>query len=251
MPPAPHDPPPFPPATGPSFATGAAAPFGVVAAPAPGPVYLVDDDPDALRLLGHHLRTGGYAVTAFADAAEFLAAVGPEDPGVLVLDLNLRTADGQPASGLDLLEAVVGGADPRAGGAGGRPTVMISAEAAVPAVVRAVRGGALDFLTKPVDPVALLGRVAHGLRMDEHRRRAAHAARDLHRRLGKLTPREREVLPLLVAGQPVKRIAADLGISPKTADVHRGRILQKMDCDGVVDLVHAVSGLNLNVALAA
>ena len=191
-----------------------------------GTAYLVDDCEDARNLLGYHLSRAGFEVRPFADAADYLAAVGPVDAGVLVLDLQLGSV-----TGLDLLDALASRGE-------ARPVVMISGEAEVPEVVRAVRGGAVDFLTKPVDPDELCRLVGGCLRLDEDRRAAAAAAREARRRYEKLTPREREVMPLLVEGKPVKRIAADLGISPKTADVHRGRILQKMDCDGVVELVH-------------
>ena len=203
-------------------------PFSAASRAAVGPVFLLDDDAEARALLGHHLRLAGYDVVEFAAPAEFLAAVGVADPGVLVLDLRLGAVDGLDVLGM-LSER---GED--------RPTVMISGEAEIPAVVEAVRGGAVDFLTKPVDPQALVARVADCQRLDDARRAAAVAEGDVRRRLNKLTPRETEILPMLVAGQSVKRIAATLGISPKTADVHRGRILQKMDCDGVVELVHTV-----------
>ena len=196
-----------------------------------GPVFLLDDDADARALLGHHLRAAGYDVREFADPTEYLAEVGAVDPGCLVLDLRLGGV-----TGLDVLTMLAERGE-------SRPTVMISGEAEIPAVVEAVRGGAVDFLTKPVDPAALVTRVADCQRLDEARRAAVAVEGDVRRRLAKLTPRETEVLPMLVAGQPVKRIAATLGISPKTADVHRGRILQKMDCDGVVELVHAVRGI--------
>ena len=220
-----------PAAARPSSAAGASAAGAPASGVSAGTVFLVDDAEDARALLSHHLTRAGYAVQAFADTAGYLAAVGPVDAGCLVLDLQL-----DEESGLDLLALLTERNEER-------PVVMISGEAEVPAVVRAVRGGAVDFLTKPVDPAALCDRVAHCLRLDEDRRVAAAAARDVRRRYEKLTPREREVMPLLVAGRSVKRIGADLGISPKTADVHRGRVLQKMDCDGVVELVHAVRDL--------
>ena len=199
-----------------------------------GTVFLIDDDPDARAHLSFHLVKAGYTVQAFEGAAGYLAAVGPVDAGCLVLDLQLGAE-----TGLDLLTLLEERNEER-------PVVMISAEPEVTSVVRAVRRGAVDFLVKPVEPAALCERVAQCLALDETRRERAAAAREIRRRYEKLTPREREVMPLLVRGSPVKRIAADLGISPKTADVHRGRILQKMDCDGVVDLVHAVRGLETN-----
>ncbi|WP_171185165.1 response regulator transcription factor [Alienimonas chondri] len=200
----------------------------------PGTVFLVDDDPDARAQLSYHLMKAGFSVQAFEGAAHFLASVGPLDAGCLVLDLQLGGD-----TGLDLLTLLADRHEER-------PVVMISGEAEVPSVVQAVQGGVVDFLVKPVDPATLCSRVAHCLALDEQRRANVAAERDLRRRYNKLTPREREVMPLLVEGKTVKRIAADLGISPKTADVHRGRILQKMDCDSVVDLVHAVRDLKLD-----
>ena len=198
-----------------------------------GTVFLVDDDPDARASLSFHLTRAAYTVQAFEGAAEYLAAVGPADAGCLVLDLQLGSH-----TGLDLLTLLAERNEER-------PVVMISGEAEVPAVVRALRGGAVDFLVKPVDPAALCDRITHCLALDERRRAAAAAVRRVRRRYDKLTPREREVMPLLVEGRPVKRIAVDLGISPKTADVHRGRVLQKMDCDGVVELVHVARELGV------
>lgn len=199
-----------------------------------GTVFLVDDDPDARVQVSYHLTKAGYAVQAFEGAAGYLAAVGPLDAGCLILDLQLGGE-----TGLDLLTLLAERNEER-------PVVMISGEAEIPAVVSAVRGGAVDFLVKPVPPAALCERVRECLALDEQRRRDAAATREVRARFAKLTPRERQVLPLLVAGRPAKRIAADLCISPKTADVHRGHILQKMACNGVVDLVHAARVLDLS-----
>ena len=215
--------------------------FSAASRAVPAPVFLLDDDPEARALLGHHLRRAGYDVVEFGGPAEYLKDVGPADPGVLVLDLRL--GEGVGVDGTDVLAMLRDRGE-------NRPTVMISGEAEVPAVVKAVRGGAVDFLTKPVDPEQLVRRVADCQRLDEARRAAAAVEGEVRRRLAKLTPRETEIMPMLVAGRAVKQIAAELGISPKTADVHRGRILQKMDCDGVVELVHAVRGVE-PVAVAA
>ena len=215
---------------GAAYAGFAEAPRAVAA-----PVFLLDDDPDARLLLGHHLRLAGYQVVEFEGPAAYLRDVGAADPGVLVLDLRLGDAAGR-VDGTDVLRMLRDRGE-------NRPTVMISGEPEVRAIVKAVRGGAVDFLTKPVDPDELVRRVTECQRLDEARRAAAVAQGEVRRRLAKLTPRETEVLPMLVAGRAVKQIAAELGISPKTADVHRGRILQKMDCGGVVELVHAVRGV--------
>jgi FixJ family two-component response regulator len=196
-----------------------------------GTVFLVDDDPDTRAQLSFHLSRAGYAVRAFASASEFIAAVGAVDAGCLVLDLQLGEQ-----TGLDLLTLLAERDEER-------PVVMISGEAEVPAVAEAFRGGAVDFLVKQVSPEALCARVAQCVALDEQRRANQAAVAEVRRRYAKLTPREREVMPRLVAGHAVKRIASELGISPKTADVHRGRILQKMDCDSVVELVHAVRNL--------
>ena len=202
---------------------------GGSAAARTGTGFLLDDSLPSLELLAFHLGRAGHEVRAFQDPADYLGAVGPEDAGVLVLDVRMGAV-----SGLDVLEMMVGRAEDR-------PVLMVSAEADVPCVVRAVRGGAVDYLVKPVDPAALLNRVAHCLALEETRLTRAAAAADVRRRLAKLTPRERQVLPLLVAGRSAKQIGIELGISSKTADVHRGRVLQKMDCGGVVELVHAVA----------
>ena len=205
------------------------SPAAVPAAPASAKVFLVDDDADTRRLCTHLLAKDGLSVEAYERADRFLEEVSPASPGCLLLDLML---DGE--SGLELLGRMADRGDRR-------PVVMISAGAEVPEVMRAVRGGAVDFLTKPIDPAELRARCRVAIQVDAERRVADAARADYERRLDRLTPREREVLPLLVSGEPVKRIALQLGISPKTADVHRSRILNKMDCEGVVALVHAAA----------
>ena len=204
---------------------------GGAGAPAPpaAVVFVVDDDADTRRLCSHLLAKDGLRVESFEAADAYLDAVSPDLPGCLLLDLRLGGE-----SGLELLERMRD-IDDR------RPVVMISAGAEVPEVMRAVRGGAVDFLTKPIDPVELRARCRVAIQIDAERRAADAADADVRRRLDRLTPREREVLPLLVSGEPVKRIALQLGISPKTADVHRSRILNKMDCESVVALVHAAA----------
>jgi FixJ family two-component response regulator len=187
-------------------------------------VFVVDDDRGVRRSLTALGRAHGLRVEVYASADAFLAAYDPARPGCLLLDMRLAAG-----SGLDLLDELR-----RRGDA--LPILVLTGYADVPTSVRAFRGGAVDFLEKPVAPRVLLGRIREALATDRQRRQASEEREAIRRRFSRLTPREREVAQLLVAGRRSKEVAAALGISTRTAEGHRRQILRKMDVTSAVQL---------------
>jgi FixJ family two-component response regulator len=188
-------------------------------------VFVVDDDPamrDSLRWL---IESTGVQVETFADAQTFLARIRPDVPGCLVLDVRMPGM-----SGLDLQAELA-----RRGI--GLPTIVVTGHAEVPMAVRAVKAGAIDFIEKPFSDQLLLDRVRQGIEMDRLEREGRARRADVLRRLSLLTQREREVLDLVVAGRANKEIAAALHLSPKTVEVHRAHVMEKMQASSVAELV--------------
>ncbi|TPE46945.1 response regulator transcription factor [Amaricoccus solimangrovi] len=193
-------------------------------------VHLVDDDPSVLRALRRLLAAAGHASETYRSAEEFLARPLPEAPGCVVVDLGLPGADG-----LELQDRLAGrGTAP--------PVIFLTGRGDLATGVRAMKGGAVDFLTKPVEPGALIGAIAVALARDADARRSRDAEADVARRLALLTPREREVLDLVVEGRLNKQIAAELGIAEKTIKVHRARVMRKLDARGLAELVRLMMG---------
>jgi FixJ family two-component response regulator len=188
-------------------------------------VFVVDDDPSVCRALSRLIRAAGYDVEVFGAPDQFLARAPHPGPACLVLDLRLPRM-----TGLELQEALE--RDGRS-----LPIVFISGRADVPASVRAMKAGAVDFLSKPVDEGELLGAVAGALERDRARRLEHAERRGLDRRFARLTPREREVCARVAAGLLNKQIAAELGTSEKTVKVHRGRVMAKLEVGSVAELV--------------
>jgi len=199
----------------------------------PATVFLVDDDPGVLRALTRLLRAAGFDVRAFRSAREFLAGHDAATPGCIVLDLAMP---GQ--SGLDL-QAALTAAGCR------RPIVFVSGRGDVPSSVRAMKAGAVDFLTKPVSQEDLLAAIGRAVERDRLMREARAELEAIAERLSKLTPREREVLEHVVMGQPNKQIAADLGTVEKTVKVHRSRVMEKMGVRSLADLVRISERLRM------
>jgi FixJ family two-component response regulator len=193
---------------------------------ADGLVYIVDDEETVRRSLSRLVRSAGLTAQTFTSAQAFLEhEVPPDQPACLVLDVRLPGL-----SGLDL-QTTLG---PRQETV---PIIFITGRGSIPMSVQAMKGGALDFLRKPVDGDLLLETIERALaRSREARAREAEHA-GIARRLARLTPREREVLDLVVAGMLNKQIAAELGAAEKTVKVHRGRVMRKMEADSVADLV--------------
>jgi FixJ family two-component response regulator len=199
---------------------------------------VVDDDPSVLRALARLIRAAGLEARAFSTPAAFLQAHDPATPGCLVLDLALPGLNG-----LELQQAL-------ALSDCARPIVFITGRGDVPTSVRAMKGGAVDFLTKPVNDRDLLAAVHHAIELDREAREAQAEMRALKQRLASLTPREREVLAQVVAGRLNKQIAADLGTVEKTIKVHRARIMGKMAVRSVADLVRIAERLGIPPAHA-
>ena len=191
-------------------------------------VYVVDDDPSICTALGRLLQTADLASETFPSAKAFLAHPVSDRPACLVLDLRLPGP-----SGLELQQAL---------SQTGRnlPIVFITGYGDVPSTVRAMKGGAVDFLQKPFNDEDLLDCVRRAL-AHSMRHRAEQAERhEVDVRLRQLTKREHQVMLHVITGKLNKQIAADLGISEKTIKVHRGRVMQKMRVDSVVELARLV-----------
>jgi two-component system response regulator TtrR len=191
-------------------------------------VYVVDDDESIRELLTWLMKRNNIPVEAFADAAGFLQVYQPDAPGCLVLDLNLPGM-----SGLDLQaylneQGVV------------MPVIFLSGGADVPKAVRAVKGGAIDFIEKPFDYKQILELVCDCLARDTAAREARARGRSQSERLALLSQREKEVLELIVAGKLNREIADELVISIKTVEVHRAHIMEKLGVRSVAQLVQIV-----------
>lgn len=188
-------------------------------------VFVVDDDADLRESLGWLIESAGLRVKTFSTAQEFLAGYEPEKPCCLVLDVRMPGL-----SGLDLQEELARRGMPP-------PIIIMTGHAKVPMAVRALRGGAIDFLQKPFSDQALLDRVRQAIDLDRRTRQARADHAKFVTLLSHLTPREREVMDLVILGKPNKIIADDLGISPKTVEIHRARVMEKMQAGSVAELV--------------
>jgi FixJ family two-component response regulator len=188
-------------------------------------VYLVDDEETVRRSLSRLLRSAGLTVQTFSSARAFLDQDSGDRPGCLILDVRLPDL-----SGLDLQTAL----GPRQETL---PIIFITGRGSIPMSVQAMKGGALDFLRKPVEADALLVAVQRALVRSRAARAREAEEGEVARRLARLTPREREVLALVVTGMLNKQIAAELGAAEKTVKVHRGRVMKKMEAESVADLV--------------
>jgi RNA polymerase sigma factor (sigma-70 family) len=194
-------------------------------AAATGTVLVVEDDILLQRALGRLFRTAGYRVELFDSVPAFLRHPAAPGPACLVLDLHLP--DG---NGFEILERLE--AEGRA-----LPAVVVTAHGDVPTTVRAMKSGAIELLEKPFDNRALLAAVAAGIARAEATGVERAGRRDAAARLATLTPREREVLELVVEGLPNKRIASRLGVAEKTVKVHRARLMEKCGALSLPDLV--------------
>ena len=192
--------------------------------PAPT-VYLVDDDTSVLRGLSRLLTAAGIKVAAFDSPGEFLRGFDPAAPGCLVLDIAMPEL-----SGPDLQQAL-------AARRSELPIVFLTGHGDIPTSVQAMKRGAADFLTKPVDGETLLAAIRNALEQGRVLREARQELAGIERRLQALTPREREVLERVVDGRLNKQIAAELGTVEKTIKVHRASVMQTMGVRTLADLV--------------
>lgn len=192
-------------------------------------VFVVDDEPSVLKAVGRLLRSAGLNVVTFSLARDFLAHHDSDAPGCLVLDVSMPEL-----SGLEL-QRMLSALDCE------RPIIFLTGHGDIPMSVQAMKQGAADFLTKPVDEGNLLEAVRGAIEKDRAVRLKRAELTKLRGRLVRLTPREREVLDHVVSGRLNKQIAADLGTVEKTIKVHRAHIMEKLEVRSVAELVRLVA----------
>ncbi len=194
-------------------------------------VFIVDDDAevrDAIKLL---MDSVGLRAETFESAQDYLQAFDPERPGCLVLDIRMKGM-----SGLDLQDKLSQGpVHP--------PIIIITGHGDVPMAVRAVKAGAVDFIEKPFNDQLLLDAVHRAVEQDAERRGRASRLADIQARLERLTPREREILDMVVSGNRNKVIAIDLGISQSTVEAHRAKVMEKMEASSLSELMRMMLAL--------
>lgn len=188
-------------------------------------VSIVDDDPGVRRALGRILAANGLETAAYGSGEEFLERFDPELAGCLVLDLEMPGLGGLELQHLLVERGVI------------LPVLFLTGRGSIHTSVCAMKDGAVDFLTKPVDADALLAAVNLAIDRDRTARDARSERLGIERRFATLTPREREVLPYVLSGWLSKQIASDLDIVEKTVKVHRSRIMHKLETKSVAELV--------------
>ena len=195
-------------------------------------VYVVDDDVRMCEALRELFTSLGVASVTFGSVAEYVAYQKPDLPACLILDVELPDI-----SGLDFQRQL--------GDAYHPPIVFITGHGDIPSSVRAIKAGAVDFLAKPFSQPDLMAAVDAAITRDRHARLERAERARLQQRYSSLTPRESQVLPLIVSGLLNKQAAAELGISEVTLQIHRSRIMQKMAADSFADLVRMAGQLNI------
>lgn len=196
-------------------------------------VFVVDDDPSVRRALDSLLRSVGLDVQTFGSAEEFQRSDRPDVPACLILDIRMPGR-----SGLDFQSELVKSRSEL-------PIVFITGHGDIPMSVRAMKAGAIEFLTKPFRDQDLIDAVQTGLGKDRLRRQRAAALADLRERFSTLTAREREIMTLVAAGRLNKQIAADLDVSEITVKVHRGQLMRKMLAKSPTDLIRMADRLGV------
>src|SRR5246127_313646 len=195
-------------------------------------VYIVDDEASVGEALSTLLRANGRRVQLFTSGQDFLDFARRDSCACLILDLKVPGLGGLEVQKLISAKTSI-------------PVIFITGRGDIPSTVKAMKGGAVDFLTKPVDEAVLLAAVEQALQKDRSARLEASAHVDLLARYQSLTPREQEVLPLLVRGLLNKQAAGELGITEYTVQIHRGHIMRKMGADSFATLVKLATRLNL------
>jgi FixJ family two-component response regulator len=197
-------------------------------------IFIVDDDPSVRTGLARLFKSVGLTAATFASAPEFLEKAQPEKPGCVIVDLRLPAM-----SGLELQEQLKARSL-------NLPIIFLTAFGTVPTSVRAMKAGAIDFLEKPVDDQTLIDAVFRALELDRAQRAKQAEVQSVYDRFKSLTPREVEVFRLIITGKLNKQVAYDLNTSEKTIKVHRARILEKMHCQSLAELVRLAEKSNLH-----
>ena len=197
-------------------------------------VFIVDDDARIREALGELLASHGIRAVAFGSAGDYIGSEKPNIPACLILDVELPDING-----LDLQGQIAEGNHP--------PIVFITGHGDIPSSVRAIKHGAVDFLTKPFSDTDLLSAIHAAIAQDRKKKLAQAELGELRQRYLVLTPREREVLPLVVSGLLNKQAAAELGISEVTLQLHRRNVMHKMAAASLADLVRIAERLEILV----
>jgi FixJ family two-component response regulator len=201
-------------------------------------VYIVDDDASVVDALSSLLRANGKQVQMFTSGKDFLDFERQDSCACLILDLRMPGLNGLQVQESIATQTTI-------------PVIFITGRGDVSSTVRAMKGGAIDFLTKPIDEMALIDCIEKALEQDRRLRLAALEQKSLLTRYRSLTPREQQVLPLLVRGLLNKQAAWELGITEYTVQIHRGHIMRKMEADSFATLVKLASKLNLKSSEAS
>jgi two-component system response regulator FixJ len=196
-----------------------------------GKIFVVDDDPGIRDSLAMLLASSGYDAKPYPSAAAFLASEAPDAAGCMVVDVQMPDMNGLA------LQRELAARRFRL------PVIIMTGHGDIPIAVQAMKAGAVDFLEKPFDDGVLLDCVRRALERVSTAEDQSLAARETRRRLEQLTDRERQVLDLIVAGKANKVIAYELSISPRTVEIHRSRVMEKMDAGNLADLVRKVLSL--------
>jgi FixJ family two-component response regulator len=209
-----------------------------VTVPSSEMVYIVDDDASVVNALSSLLRANGKQVRIFTSGQAFLDFERQDPCACLILDLRMPGLNGLQVQESIAAQTTI-------------PVIFITGRGDVPSTVTAMKGGAIDFLTKPIDETALLACIEKALEQDRKLRLAAIEQKSLLTRYRSLTPREQQVLPLLVRGLLNKQAAWELGITEYTVQIHRGHIMRKMEVDSFATLVKLAGKLNLESSKAS
>jgi FixJ family two-component response regulator len=196
-------------------------------------VFVVDDDPSVRRAIKRLVESVGLKVELFASVMEFMGSSHPNVSSCLVLDIRLPGI-----SGLDFQRELIKANNEI-------PTIFITAHGDIPMTVRAMKAGAVEFLTKPFRDQDLLDAIQVGLERDRARRQRQAETAVLRERFESLTPREREVLPLIVSGLLNKQVAAEIGTTEATVKVHRSQLMKKMGADSLPELVRMAEKMGI------